>query len=301
MADGFLDLPLEDTPAGRFLQWGCAAIIYLAILAFALAGVADRQLDVFEREPRIVTVALPPSQDRARARDEMREVLELLRGQPGVAYASLIDEQEIGSLVQPWLDPQGGGADAAGISSDIEILLPRLIDIAYNPGAAVDLEKLGSELDAIAPGATIGDAGLLQRSQERLAAVLRTAGAVVGLVLLATAACLAVWVTRVSFKQHSQAIDLLRSIGAKDRYIAQQFEQHALGSSLRGTLIGFVAGLSTIVVVLYGGPLLGAEPPGHRGLGAVHWVLLAIVPLATALLIAVAARVTALLGLARLR
>ena len=49
-------------------------------------------------------MALPPNPDPAIARDEIREVLDLLRGQPGVAYASLIDEQEIGSLVQPWLD-----------------------------------------------------------------------------------------------------------------------------------------------------------------------------------------------------
>ena len=55
------------------------------------------------------------------------------------------------------------------------------------------------------------------------------------------------------------------------------------------------------LVVLYGGALLGAEPPADRGLGAVHWVLLAIVPLVTALLIAFAARMTALFGLARLR
>jgi cell division transport system permease protein len=124
---------------------------------------------------------------------------------------------------------------------------------------------------------------------------------VAGLILLAAAACLAVWLTRISFKQHDQSVDLLRSMGASDRYIAQQFEQNALGSSLRGTLIGFVAGLSTVVAVLYGGSLLGAEPPVEGGLGAVYWVLLAIVPLITALLIAVAARLTALFGLARLR
>ena len=98
MASGDLDLPLEDMPAGRFLQWGCAAAIYLAILAFALAGVADRQLGAFQREPRIVTVALPPNPDPTVARGEIRGALDLLRGQPGVAYASLIDEQEIGSL-----------------------------------------------------------------------------------------------------------------------------------------------------------------------------------------------------------
>ena len=47
--------------------------------------------------------------------------------------------------------------------------------------------------------------------------------------LLVGAVGLAIWLTRLSFKQLVQAVDLLRSMGAKDRYIAQQFEQHALG------------------------------------------------------------------------
>lgn len=301
MASGELDLPLEDMPAGRFLQWSCAALIYLAVIAFALAGIADGQLDAFKREPRIVTVALPPNPDAAIAQGEIRKVLDLLRGQPGVAYANLIDEQEIGSLVQPWLDLGDAEPDAPGGPPSLEILLPRLIDIAYNPGAAVDLDGLASELDAIVPGTTIGDAGLLQRSQERLADLLRTAGAALGLALLLGVVGLAVWLTRLSFKQLVQAVDLLRSMGAKDRYIAQQFEQHALGRALRGTMVGFVAGLSTVVIVLYGGQVLGGEPPVDRGLGAIHWVLLAIVPPATALLVAIAARMTALFGLARLR
>ncbi len=301
MASGELDLPLEDMPAGRFLQWSSAALVYLAVIAFALAGIADAQLDAFKREPRIVTVALPPNPDAAIAKGEIRKVLDLLRGQPGVAYASLIDEQEIGSLVQPWLDLEGAEPDAPSGRAGLGILLPRLIDIAYNPGAAVDLDGLASELDALVPGTTIGDAGLLQRSQERLADVLRTAGAAVGLALLFGVVGLAAWLTRLSFKQLVHAVDLLRSMGAKDRYIAQQFEQHALGRALRGTLVGFVAGLSTVVIVLYGGPMVGGEPPVDHGLDAIHWVLLAIVPLSTALLIAIAARLTALFGLARLR
>lgn len=297
MAD--LDLPLDRTPAGRFLLWLTAGLVYLAVLAFGIAALADVQLDGFKRQPRIVTVALPPNPDPLAARHELANVLDLLRARPGVAYASLIDDAEIDSLVQPWLGADATTITGADAAPRIEMPLPRLIDIAYNPGAAVDLASLDRDLTAIVPGATIGDAGLLQRSQERLATLFRGIGAAVGLLLLLGTIGITVWITRMSFELQAQAVDLLRLMGARDRYIAQQFEQHALSKALRGSLIGFLAAISTIMVVLYAPPLLGAAPVMEGGLAPVHWVLLAIVPVATALLTALAARLTALFGLAR--
>jgi cell division transport system permease protein len=300
MASADLDLPLDETPAGRFLLWITAGLVYLAVLAFGIASVADVQLDSLKRQPRIVTVALPPNPDPAAARLELIDVLELLRTRPGVAYASLIDDAEIGSLVQPWLGSDDAPEVATG-SLGAGLPLPRLIDLAYNPGAPVDLAALDRDLEAIVPGATIGDAGLLQRSQERLASIFRRIGTGVGLVLLAVTTALAALITRINFTQHLQAIDLLRLLGGKDRYIAQQFEHHALGRSLRGGFLGFCLGLSTVTLVLYGPPLLGREPLAEPGLAPVHWVLLAIVPVATSLFAALAARLAAHFGLARLR
>jgi cell division transport system permease protein len=298
MASAELDLPLDGTPSARFLLWIIAGLVYLAILVFGIAAVADSKLDSLGRLPRIVTVALPPNPDPAAARRELMDVLELVRTRPGVAYASLIDDDEIGNLVQPWLG--GGSAPELAIGTPAAGLpLPRLIDIAYNPGAPIDLAALDRDLGSVVQGATIGDAGLLQRSEERLARILRHVGIGVGLLLVAGTIAVSAWITRLNFTQHAQAVDLLRSMGAKDHYIAQQFEHHALGRALRGALIGFVGGLVTIAVVLYGQPAMAQTPLTEQGLAPVHWVLLAVVPIATALTTAIAARLTALFGLAR--
>ena len=299
MAGADLDLPLDRTPSARFLLLITAGLVYLAILAFGIAAVADSKLDSLGRLPRIVTVALPANPDPAAARRELLDVLELVRTRPGVAYASLIDDDEIGSLVQPWLG--GGSAPELAIGTPAAGLpLPRLIDIAYNPGAPIDLAALGHDLDSVVQGATIGDAGLLQRNEERLARAFRHVGIGVGLLLVIGSVAVAAWITRLNLGQHAQAVDLLRSMGAEDRYIAQQFEHHALGRTLRGALIGFTAGLVTISVVLYGQPTLAEVPLTEQGLAPVHWVLLAVVPVATALGTAITARLTALFGLARL-
>jgi cell division transport system permease protein len=299
MAGAELDLPLDQAPSARFLLLMTAGLVYLAILAFGIAAVADSKLDSLARLPRIVTVALPPNPDPAAARRELLDVLELVQTRPGVAYASLIDDDEIGSLVQPWLGSETApelaiGTPAAGLP------LPRLIDIAYNPGATIDLAALDRDLETVVQGATIGDAGLLQRNEERLARIFRHVGTGVGFLLVIGSVAVAAWITRLNFGQHAQAVDLLRSMGAEDRYIAQQFEHHALGRTLRGALIGFTAGLVTISVVLYGQPALAEVPLTEQRLAPVHWVLLAVVPVATALGTAITARLTALFGLARL-
>ena len=299
MGTADLDLPLADTPTSRVLLWLTAGLVYLAVLAFGVAAVADGQLDDFKRQPRIVTIALPPNPEPAAARAELVEILELLRTRPGVAYASLIDDDEIDSLVQPWLGSDATAVDLPAGPSGLGMPLPRLIDIAYNPGVAIDLSALDRDLGAIVPGTTIGDSGLLQRSRERLALLFRSIAGGVGLVLVLGVFWVNVWITRLDFRVHLQAVDLLRLMGAKDRYIAQQFEHHALGRSLRGAFLGFALGLSTIVLVLYLPAVLGRAPLVDQGLAPVHWVLLAIVPVATALLAALAARLAAHFGLAR--
>ena len=54
-----LDLPLAETPASRFLAWIAGALVFLAVLALALASAAGGTVRRLALEPRIVTVALP--------------------------------------------------------------------------------------------------------------------------------------------------------------------------------------------------------------------------------------------------
>ncbi len=295
-----LDLPLETTALGRFLLWLTAGIVFLAVLALAIAAIADAQLEAFLREPRIVTVALPPNPQPAAARREVSDVLAHVRTLPGVAHASLIDETELDDLVDDLLSDDAASGDATGLFGS-RIPLPRLIDIAWNPGATIDLEALDRDLSALVPGATLGDSGRMERSRGRLATLFRDLAGGFGLALLGLAVIVVVWLTRTSLEVLQQTIDLLRQMGASDRYIARQLEQHALARGLRGALLGFVAAISLVIVVLYGPVLLGRAALVAHDMAPVHWVMLAMVPVVAALLMTFAARLTARHELARLR
>ena len=72
----------------------------------------------------------------------------MLRATPGIAHAAPLSEEEMQSLVEPWL---GKGALVA------ELPLPRLIDADVTPGTHVDLATLGAQLKAAAPDSSLDD------------------------------------------------------------------------------------------------------------------------------------------------
>ncbi|MCS6780603.1 MAG: hypothetical protein NZ555_12990 [Geminicoccaceae bacterium] len=293
MASEALDLPLDDTPASRFLAWFIGGLTYLAVLACAVAVLAQGTVERLADTPRIVTVALPPVDDAAAGEAEVRAVRALLEGLPGVAYTSLVSKEELDRLVEPWLGR--AGEDRPG-----EMPLPRLVDVRLLPGPEPDLAALAEKVRTVAPQALLEDTSPSHGTLETLARRLRWMGGGAGLVVLVLTLVVVVVVTRMSLDLHDETVDLLRLLGAPDRYVARQFELHAMASALKGGSIGFTAALATLVALLYLPPLLG-HPLFAVEPRPLDWILLAIVPVLAALMITVAARLTATIGLARLR
>lgn len=289
-AAGDRDLPLPATPASRFLTWITGALVYLAILAFALAAVSDGRLASSAREPRMLSVSLPPPADSAAGTAETRRVLELLRALPGVAAAQPLSAEEMGELVEPWL---GKGEDLRRLP------LPRLIDVVYNPGIEPEAAAVAAGVAAIVPGAVVEDVPTSAAEIARTARLLRLVGGAVGLLLIGAGIAVVAVVTRMSLEQHHETLGLLRMMGAGDAFVARQFERHALSSGLRGGLTGFVLAAATLVGTAWALRSLADMPT--QELRPVDWVLLACVPVVGVLAAALAARLTASRRLARLR
>lgn len=286
-----LDLPLEDTPASRFLAWLIGGLTYLAVLACAVAVLAQAAVERAAERPRLVTVALPAPDEPAQGERELAAVRALLEEWPGVAWTALVSKEELDQLVEPWL---GKG------STEVALELPRLLDVRFQPGQVPDLPELTRRVRELVPGAAVDETGPGRGALDELAQRLRWLGGGAGLLVLMLLVVGVVILTRSSLDLHEQTVDLLRLLGAPDRYVARQFEQHALASALRGGSIGFAAALMTVVGLVHLPPLLGVrlvtvEPR------PLDWILLAMVPVLAALLIALAARLTAVHGLARLR
>jgi cell division transport system permease protein len=292
-----LDLPLADAPAGRFLTWTMAALTGSAVLAFALAAAADVAIRRAALEPRLVTVALPAATDEAAA----GRAVEILRAYPGVAYAAPVAREEVGRLVEPWLGSggaagRGGGGRRGGPAAAApDRRRPQ-------PRRRRGRGRLARELAEVAPdarvadeGAPAGDGGL------GAAGLLRLAAGGAGLLLLGAMVAVTAVVTRVCLDLHGDSVDLLRLMGARDGYVARQFEQQALASGLKGRAGRVLRRPRAVLAAVLAAALLPRLGLPGLDLRASDWVLLGCVPVLGALLTALVARLAALHGLARLR
>ncbi|MGE0719891.1 MAG: cell division protein FtsX, partial [Alphaproteobacteria bacterium] len=125
----------------------------------------------------------------------------------------------------------------------------------------------------------------------RLGALAVLACAVVGIVLTVALA------TRAALAIHRDVIEILHMIGAQDRYIARQFQRQALWMGLRGGLVGAV--LATLLILFVGSSGSGMQPGllPALALGAREWAAIAALPLGSAAIALLVARLVVMRAL----
>ncbi len=282
------DLPLDQTAVGRFLPWTVAGLVYLAVLALGVAAVADGALHIYNLRAKLVTVTLPTAEDAGQGAEQIKAALDLLQQTRGVTSATPVPPDELKRLIEPWL---------GSLKEASDLPLPRLIDVTLDPLAKPDLPALQGKLQQVVAGATVGVEAMSRDRAERMAAFFRVwSGSAGVLVLLGVLVAVGV-ITRVSLGAQTQVVELLRSMGAPDSYVARQFERYALLCGLRGGLLGFGLAVLTILGLLYSSRRMELAGSIQLDLSPLDWLLLACVPVVCALLITGIARMTALRGL----
>jgi cell division transport system permease protein len=290
------DLPTDGDGSGRFLPWIIGLMVYLAALALAgmmaLHGAVERWDSALAGT---LTVQLP-----AAAGGELEAALALLRATPGVERAEPLGAAANAALLERWLGP--GLADG-------ELNLPRLIDLRVDPARMIDRAALAGRLAAVAPSARLDDHRVwLDRLFDVALAIELVAAAIVALVAGAAVTSI-VFATRTGLAVHHRTVEVLHLIGARDTFIAAQFQWTALLLGLRGGLIGLVPALVTLLGLSHAAG--GAAWPGTAVGGAIsalpsltlapfQWAILLLLPLAAGMTALATARVTVLRSLARM-
>ena len=286
------DIPLDRDPAARTLPLIIAVMAFLATIALAgailLNGVIVRWSNSLTGT---LTVQLPAAASGDETEARIKRVVAILREQPGILRVRVLSAGESSALVEPWL---GRGAAVIGLP------LPRLIDVGVGEDARLDMADLRKRIDAAAPGATVEEH---QKWLDEMIGVIRWGwrlALVVVVLIFFAAAMTIVFAMRTSLRIHRNVTDVLHLIGARDQYIAEQFQRHAFRLGLLGGAIG--AGFAGLVIIGLERVLLKVETlhAMHLELPFWAWAVLALVPPAAALLAALAARYTVLRGLARM-
>lgn len=294
MIVGRRDVPLDNDASARFLPWLIGFMVYLAALALAAAIAVSNLTERWDKGlSDQVTAQVPPDIESDGGQDaRVQAVLEVLRGKVGVVRARPVEPARMRELLEPWLGSQAATGD---------LPLPSLIAVTVDRGDPPDLDALRAELREAAPGATLDDH---QRTLGRLLEIAHSLQllAMLVVVLIAGAAVVTVvFVTRTGLAVHRQVIELLHLIGARDGYVASQFQRHAL----RLGLAGGVAGLALAAATLFGLSKVfesGGEAAviPDLSLSPLQWAILGATPVAAALVAMLTARFTVLRTLARL-
>ncbi len=290
-----LDIPLNRDSSVRFLPWIIALMVYLAGLALAGTLVLQAALQHWDSSlSGTLTVQLPPAGDGKP--DGVAAAVALLRATPGVIRAEPLSREAIQRLIEPWL---GTAMTAEQLS------LPQLIDLRIDTAAPPDLAALRARLAAAVPGAALDDHRLwLDRLAGLVLSIEATALAIV-LLIGGAAVLTVVFTTRAGLAVHHAVVEVLHLIGARDGYIAGQFQRQALDLALRGGIIGLVLTLATLFGIGHAGAATALFGERVRLLPSLalqpwHWLALLLLPLAASLIAMLTARITVLRALKRM-
>lgn len=285
-------LPMPKDASSRFLPWIVALMVFLAALSLAAVMLLDSSLRRWQADlTGTLTVQVPASAEPEASDQAIERMVDMLTITPGIASAEPLSQERLATLVAPWL------GDDAQIA---ELPMPRLIDIRLKPGALVDLPALGAKLSEISPGTTVDDHQIwLERLVRYARALEATAIAVLGLVATVwVITVLFVTLTRMSI--HRAVIALLHLMGATDGYIAGQFQRHALRFGFGGGLIGVLMAAGALLALDRAAVDLATPILPVPRLTPYQWAALAALPVVTAVVAMLTARLTVLIQLKRM-
>lgn len=242
------------------------AMAFLVVFALALSLSAGRLADRWAEElARSATLRINAPADQRSAQTAV--ALKILTQTPGIASARALTDAEQTALLIPWF-----GADLN--LGDLPV--PQLIEvIEADPG--YDGAGLRLRLAAEVPGAVLDDHTRWRRPLVDAAQSLRRLGwFAIALIGGATAAMITL-AANAALAANAQVIEVLRLIGARDRYIAQAFVRRFTLRALVGATVGVAFGLAGVMAL----PEASQEGGFLTGLGfhGLSWLLPLLVPL----------------------
>jgi cell division transport system permease protein len=224
----------RDTIAGRALIAVIAIMTFLAALTLGAVVLIRATANDWQSEvAREVTIQVRPAPGRDIEAD-LKAAADIAAAQAGVAGVRPYSKAETARLLEPWL--------GTGLTFE-DLPVPRLIVVRIAPESPPDLAQLAKAVTAQVPSATIDDhRGWVDRMRSMAHASVAVGLGVTVLVLIATVLSVT-FATGGAMAANRPIIEVLHFVGAKDGFIAGQFQRHFLFLGLTGGVIGGAAAM----------------------------------------------------------
>ena len=218
-----------DSIAGRALVAVIAIMTFLAALtvgAVVLVGAAASEWQ--SAVAREVTIQIRPVPGRDIDQD-VAKAAEIAAAAAGVADVRPYTKEESARLLEPWL--------GTGLSLD-DLPVPRLIVIRLAAARSPDLDTLRKRLAEQIAGASLDDhRGWIDRMRAMAGTAVAAGLGVLGLVFAATMLSVT-FATRGAMATNRPIVEVLHFVGAKNGFIAAEFQRHFLLLGFKGGAIG---------------------------------------------------------------
>jgi cell division transport system permease protein len=224
----------RNSIAGRALIVVVAIMTFLASLTIGgvmlvLASAAEWQSDV----AREMTIQIRPMAGRD-LEAEVRQAVEIARATPGIAEVRPYTAEESARLLEPWL--------GSGLALDA-LPVPRIIVLRVAADRRPDLAALRAALAAKIAGVTVDDhRGWVDRMRTMASTAVAGGVGILALVLVATVLSV-MFATRGAMATNRPIVEVLHFIGARDGFIASEFQRHFLRLGLIGGALGGIAAM----------------------------------------------------------
>jgi cell division transport system permease protein len=200
------------------------------------------------------------------------------RAAPGVARVEQVPPEDLRRTLARWLGPAGAEAN---------LPLPVIIDVDLAPGA--DAPAIARRIEQAVPGARfVAHRTSLAPLLDALRGLTFLAFGLVLLIALASAAAV-ILAARGALDTHRATIEVMHGIGATDDQVATLFlRQIAIDALIGGVAGAAMAGL--ILAAIIGGASFATSLAGAPPLGWGDAAILALMPVALALIATLVAR-----------
>jgi cell division transport system permease protein len=214
---------------------GSALVAVVAIMTFlaslitgavmlVIGSTAEWQSEV----AREMTIQVRPTPNRP-IDDEVAKAVAVARAARGVAEVRPYSRQDSARLLEPWI--------GTGLAID-DLPVPRIIVVRLQSGIQPDVAALRAALAQQVAGATLDDhGGWVDRMRTMAGSAIAIGIGMLALMLIATILSVA-FATRGAMAANRPIVEVLHFVGARDGYIARQFQRHFLALGLKGGAIG---------------------------------------------------------------
>lgn len=217
---------------------------------------------------------------------KLERAVQAARSVRGVTAVEPVPQEQMRKTLERWVGPGGLGDD---------LPVPAIIHLELAP--KINANSIGAALQRAVPGTRfIAEKATVQPLLGSLRALRWLSVALVMLMAGATSAAV-VLAAKSALDTHRSTIEIMHGIGATDAQVARLFQRKIALDALVGALAGAAVAAVTLLLIGGGGAALARDVAGTTPLHTGDLIVLALMPLAAAVLATLVARAAVLSAL----